>query len=70
MSDTPEEKARRKKLLDELRKLDEELGIAGIEITPEEAVSMVKQVRKEMAEDREARRIGWMWLTPDGDTIP
>ena len=52
MADTPEETARRKKLLDELWKLDEELGIAGIELTPEEAVSMVKQIRKEMAEER------------------
>lgn len=52
MPDTPEEKARRKKLLDELWKLDEELGLADIELTPEEAVSMVKQVRKEMAEER------------------
>lgn len=52
MPDTPEEKARRSQLLDELRKLDEELGIAGIEITPEEAVSIVKQIRKEMAEER------------------
>lgn len=52
MPDTPEEKARRKKLLDELRKLHEELGLADIELTPEEAVSMVKQIRKEMAEER------------------
>lgn len=52
MPDTPEEKARRKKLLDELWKLDEELGLADIELTPEEAVSMVKQIRKEMAEER------------------
>ena len=52
MSDTPEEKARRKKLLDELWKLDEELVLADIELTPEEVVSMVKQIRKEMAEER------------------
>ena len=52
MPDTPEEKARRKKLLDELWKLDEELGLADIELTPEEAVSMVKQIRKEIAEER------------------
>lgn len=52
MPDTPEEKARRKKLLDELWKLDEELVLADIELTPEEVVSMVKQIRKEMAEER------------------
>lgn len=52
MPDTPEEKARRKKLLDELWKLDEELGLNQIDLTPEEAVAMVKKVRKEMAEER------------------
>jgi ferritin len=50
--DTPEEKARRSKLLDELRKLDEELELGGIDLTPKEAVSMVKQIRKEMTEER------------------
>ena len=52
MSDAPEEKARRSKLLDELRKLDEELELGGIDLTPKEAVSMVKQIRKEMTEER------------------
>ena len=50
MPDTPEEKARRQKLLQEIWKLEGNLDLS--DPTPEEIVEAVKQVRKEMAEER------------------
>ena len=50
MSDTPEEKARRQKLLQEIWKLEGNLDLS--DPTPDEIVEAVKQVRKEMAEER------------------
>lgn len=52
MSDTPEEKARKQKIFQELIKLSEEAGLYEDEATPEEIVESIKQVRKEMAEER------------------
>lgn len=53
MSDTPEEKARKQKLLQELWDLEDELDLSNP--TPEEIVEAVKEVRKEMAEERKAK---------------
>lgn len=50
MSDTPEEKARRQKILQEIWELEGDLDLNPL--TPEEIVEAVKQVRKEMAEER------------------
>ena len=50
MPDTPEEKARRQKLLQEILELEGDLNLNGP--TPEEIVEAVKQIRKEMAEER------------------
>ncbi len=50
MPDTPEEKARRQKLLQEIWELEGDLDLNPL--TPEEIVEAVKQVRKEMAEER------------------
>ena len=50
MPDTPEEKEKRKKLLHELWKLEEELLI---DLTQEEVAARAKQVRKEMAIERD-----------------
>lgn len=50
MPDTPEEKARRQKLLQEIWELEDDLDLNPL--TPEEIVEVVKQVRKEMAEER------------------
>ena len=52
MSDTPEEAARRAKLLQEIIQLSEDAGLYEDESTPEEIVATVKQVRKEIAEER------------------
>ncbi len=49
MPDTPEEKARRQKLLQEIWELEDGLDLNPL--TPEEIVEAVKQVRKEMAEE-------------------
>lgn len=40
------------RLLEELIKLSEEAGLYDDESTPEEIVATIKQVRKEMAEER------------------
>lgn len=53
MSDSAEEKARRKKVFAELVRLSEEAGFYEDEATPEEIVATVKQVRKELAEQRQ-----------------
>ena len=50
MSDSPEEKARKQKLLQEIWELEGNLDLS--DPTPEEVVEAVKQVRKEMAEER------------------
>ena len=50
MSDTPEEKARRQKLLQEIWKLEGDLDLS--DPTPDEIVEAVKRIRKEMAEER------------------
>lgn len=52
MPDTPEETARRRKLLQEIWELEGNLDLS--DPTPEEIVEAVKQVRKEMAEERKA----------------
>lgn len=52
MSDTPEEKAKRATLLQEIIELSEDAGLYEDESTPDEIVATVKQVRKEMAEER------------------
>lgn len=51
MPDTPEEKARKRKIFEELVRLSEEAGLYEDEATPEEIVSQIKQIRKEMAEE-------------------
>jgi hypothetical protein len=55
VSDTPEEAARKRKLLAELTKLSEDAGLYEDEATPDEIVASVKQVRKELAEERRAK---------------
>ena len=50
MPDTPEEIARRRKLLQEIWELEGDIDLS--DPTPEEIVEAVKQVRKEMAEER------------------
>lgn len=52
MGDTPENKARLARIFEELRQLSEEIGFYD-DPTPEEIVATVKQVRKEMAEERQ-----------------
>jgi uncharacterized coiled-coil DUF342 family protein len=52
MLDTPEEKARKRKILQELVRLSEEAGLYDDESTPDEIVASIKQIRKEMAEER------------------
>lgn len=52
MPDTPEEKARRQKLLQEIWELEDDLDLDLNPLTPEEIVTIVKQIRKEMAEER------------------
>jgi len=49
--DTPEEKARKRKIFQELIRLSEEAGLYEDEATPEEIVAQIKQIRKEMAEE-------------------
>lgn len=56
MSDTPEETARRRKLLQEIITLSEEAGLYDDESTPDEIVASIKQVRKEMAEKRKGEQ--------------
>lgn len=50
MSDTPEQTARRRQLLQEIWDIEEEAGITDLDLTPDEIVAMVKLVRKELAE--------------------
>ena len=50
MPDTPEETARRRKLLQEIWELEGDIDLS--DPTPEEIVEAVKQVRKEMAEEK------------------
>lgn len=52
MSDNPEERARRKEVFAELVRLSEEAGFYENEATPEEIIATIKQVRKELAEQR------------------
>ena len=52
VSDTPAEKARKQRLLREITRLSEEAGLYEDEATPEEIVASIKEVRKEMAEER------------------
>jgi len=55
LADTPEDKDRRRRLLREIWSLEEEMELHNKELTPEEIVAIVKQVRKEMAEERRAK---------------
>jgi hypothetical protein len=55
VSDSPEEIARRRKLLEELVRMSEEAGLYENEPTPEEIVATVKQVRKKIAEERKVK---------------
>jgi hypothetical protein len=52
VSDTPEEKARRQKLLQEIWELEEQMGLENEQLTIDEIVKVTKQVRKELAEER------------------
>lgn len=52
MADTQEDKARLASIFEAIRRLSEEAGLYDDEPTPEEIVETVKQVRKEMAEER------------------
>lgn len=52
MSDTPENKARLASIFEAIRRLSEEAGLYDDEVTPDEVVAAVKQVRKEMTEER------------------
>ena len=52
MSDTTEEKTRRQKLLQDIIALSEEAGLYDDESTTDEIIASVKQVRKELAEER------------------
>lgn len=56
MADTPEDKARLANILEAIVKLSEEAGLYDDESTPEEIVAMVKQVRREMAEEARQKR--------------
>lgn len=53
MADSPEEIARKKQLLREIWSLEEDMLLHEEQLTPEEIVAIVKQVRKEMAEERQ-----------------
>lgn len=52
MSDTPEETARRRQLLQEIHDLEDGMDLNNEQLTIDEIVATVKQVRKEMAEER------------------
>jgi len=52
MPDTPEEKARRQKLLQEIHNLEDGMDLNNEQLTIDEIVRITKQVRKEMAEER------------------
>ncbi len=52
MSDTPEETARRRQLLQEIHDLEEGMGLYNEQLTIDEIVAITKQVRKELAEER------------------
>lgn len=52
MSDTPEEAARKKKLLEEIWALEEQMALENEELTIDEIVAITKRVRKELAEER------------------
>jgi len=56
MTDTPEETARKRQLLKELIQLEQEAGLYDEIVSPEEAVAITKQVRKELYEERERER--------------
>ena len=53
MADSPEEIARKKQLLREIWSLEKDMLLHEEQLTPEEIVAIVKQVRKEMAEERQ-----------------
>lgn len=53
LADTPEETARKRKLLRKIWSLEEDMLLHEEQLTPEEIVAIVKQVRKEMAEERQ-----------------
>lgn len=55
MADSPEEVARKKQLLREIWSLENDMLLHEEQLTPEEIVAIVKQVRKEMAEERRAQ---------------
>lgn len=52
MSDSLAERTKRQRLLQEIIKLSEEAGLYEDQSTPDEIVATLKQVRKEMAEER------------------
>lgn len=52
MADTPEDKARRRQLLQEIWKLEQEVGLAEDDLTIDEILAITEQVRKELAEKR------------------
>lgn len=52
MGDTPERKARLRQLFQEIRELEEQMGLDNEQLTIDEIVEITKQVRKEMAEER------------------
>ena len=67
MSDTPEETARKEEILAELIKLSEEAGFYEEDLTSDEIVATVKQVRKEIAEERARKsRENKIWTGPEG----
>lgn len=55
LADTPEDKARRMQLLREIWSLEEDMKLHNDQLTPEEIVAIVKQVRKEIAQERRAK---------------
>ena len=55
MSDTPEETARRRQLLQEIHDLEDSMGLDNEQLTIDEIVTITKQVRKELAEERRVK---------------
>lgn len=53
MSDKPEETARRIQLLQEIHDLEDGMDLNNEQLTIDEIVRITKQVRKEMAEERQ-----------------
>lgn len=53
MSDTPEETAKKRQLLKELIQAEQQAGLYDEIVSPDKAVAIIKQVRKERHETKE-----------------